>query len=56
MLARIPIYGNDPILLMTCRPIIEKAGIRIFITLEFSDAVELMMNQNFDLVTFFARL
>jgi DNA-binding response OmpR family regulator len=50
MQAKILVYGNDPILLMTRRLVLEKAGFRVFTTLEFSDAMQLIMHQEIALL------
>jgi hypothetical protein len=43
-------YGNDPILLTTRRLVLEKAGYRVFTTLEFSDAMSVLLNQQIDVL------
>jgi hypothetical protein len=50
MLNKILIYGNDSLLLMTRRLILEKEGYRVFTTLEFGDAIRLTMTQQLDVL------
>jgi hypothetical protein len=50
MQARILIYGNDPILLMTRRLILEKARFRVFTTLKLADAMQLLVTQKLDVL------
>jgi DNA-binding response OmpR family regulator len=50
MPSRILIYGNDSLLLMTRRLILEKEGYRAFTTLELSDAIQLIMTQQLDVL------
>jgi DNA-binding NtrC family response regulator len=44
------VYGNDAILLLTRRLLLEKAGFRVFTTLELSDAMQLVMHQDIALL------
>jgi hypothetical protein len=50
MRSNILAYGNDPILLTTRRFVLEKAGYRVFTTLEFSDAMLVLLNQQIDVL------
>jgi hypothetical protein len=50
MLNRILLYGNDSLLLMTRRLILEREGYRTFTTLEFGDAIRLIMTQELDVL------
>jgi DNA-binding response OmpR family regulator len=50
MRSKILTYGNDPVLLTTRRLVLEKAGYRVFTTLEFSDAMLVLLNQQIDVL------
>jgi CheY-like chemotaxis protein len=50
MHGKVLVYGNDPILLMTRRLILEKVGCRVLTTMEFADAMLILMNQQIDLL------
>jgi hypothetical protein len=50
MRPKILAYGNDPILLATRRLVLENAGYRVFTTLEFSDAILVLLNQQIDVL------
>jgi DNA-binding response OmpR family regulator len=50
MRPRILAYGNDPILLTTRRLVLEKARYRVFTSLEFSDAMLVLLNQQIDVL------
>jgi len=50
MHGKILVYGTDPILLTTRRLKLEKAGYRVFATMEFLDAKLVLMNQQIDVL------
>jgi hypothetical protein len=50
MRPKILAYGSDPILLATRRLVLEKAGYRVFTTLEFSDAMLVLLNQQINVL------
>jgi DNA-binding NtrC family response regulator len=50
MQAKLLIYGNDSMLLTTRRLILEKAGHDVVTASTFSDAMLLLVNQQFDLL------
>jgi DNA-binding NtrC family response regulator len=50
MHAKVLVYSNDAILLMTRRLLLETVGFRVFTTLELSDAIDLVMNQDIALL------
>jgi hypothetical protein len=50
MRPKILAYGTDPILLTTRRLVLENAGYRVFTSLEFSDAMLVLLNQQIDVL------
>jgi hypothetical protein len=50
MRPKILAYGNDPILLTSRRLVLEQAGYRVFTTLEFSDAMLVLLNQQIEIL------
>jgi hypothetical protein len=48
--AKILVYGHDPLLLMTRGQLLEHAGFRVIRAQEFADAIQLTMNQHFDVL------
>ena len=50
MQGRLLIYGNDSMLLTTRRIILEKAGHNVLTAATFSDAMLLLVNQQFDVL------
>jgi DNA-binding NtrC family response regulator len=50
MFDKVLVYGNDPILIMTRRLVLEKAGFRVFTSMKYEDTVQMMVNQQLDLL------